>query len=109
MTPDSLKNLPTIVVYGAHKYPSLEAEGTVALCLFNVSVVSSAGCSLETLASGRYPYLVHSGHPFFCGLGLGVLPHPRGRFLSILLFYHLITILQPYGCFFSAVITGDEL
>src|SRR5918995_5476834 len=92
MTPHSLKNLPTIVVYGAHEYPSLEAEETVALCLFNVSVVSSAGCCLETLAVGRYPYLVHSGHPFFCGPGLGVLPHPRGRFLSMLYF----TISSPF-------------
>ena len=97
------------MVYGAHEYPSLEAEGTVALCLFNVSVVSSADCSLETLAMGRYPYLVHSGHPFFCGPGLGVLPHPRGRFLSMPIFYHFITILQPYKCFFSAVIGGDEM
>src|SRR5215212_1244652 len=71
-TADSLKNLPTIVVYGAQEYPPLEAEGAVALCLFGVSVVSFAGCGVETVAGGRYPYLVHSGHPFFCG------PRPRG-------------------------------
>src|SRR5215212_2466391 len=91
MTPDSLKNLPTIVVYGAQEYPPLEAEEAVVLCLFGVSVVSSAGRGVETLAVGRYPYFVHSGHPFFCGPGLGVLPHPRGRFLSMLYF----TILSP--------------
>jgi hypothetical protein len=84
--PDGLKNLPTIVVYGAQEYPPFKAEGAVALCLFGVGVVSFAGCGVETLASGRYPYLVHSGHPFFCGPGLGVLPHPRGRFLSMLYF-----------------------
>lgn len=78
--PDSLNNLPTVVIYRANEYPSLEAERAAALCLFNVSVVSSAGCSVETLAGGRYPYLVHSGHPFFCGPGLGVRHHQRGRF-----------------------------
>ena len=92
MTPDSLNNLPTIVVYGAQEYPPLEAEGAVTLCLFGVSVVSSAGRGVETLAGERYPYLVHSGHPFFCGPGLGVLPHPRGRFLSLLSF----TISPPF-------------
>jgi hypothetical protein len=107
--PDSLNNLPTIVVYGAQEYPPLEAEVAVALCLFCVSAASFAGCGVETLASGRYPYLVHSGHPFFCGPGLGVLPHPRGRFMSIPIFYHFITILQPYRCFFSAEIGGDEM
>jgi hypothetical protein len=59
--PDSLNNLPTIVVYGAQEYPSLEAEKAVALCLFGVSVLSLAGRGVETLAGGRYPYLVHSG------------------------------------------------
>ena len=71
-TPDSLKNLPTVVIYRAYEYPSLEAEGAVALCLSGVSLVSFAGYRIETLAGGRYPYLVHSGHPFFCG------PRPRG-------------------------------
>jgi len=79
-TPDSLKNLPTVVIYRAYEYPSLEAEGAVALCLSGVSLVSFAGYRIETLAGGRYPYLVHSGHPFFCGPGLGVLPHPRDHF-----------------------------
>jgi hypothetical protein len=54
------------VIYGAHEYPPLEAEGAAALFLFGVSVVSSAGCRVETVAVGRYPYFVHSGHPFFC-------------------------------------------
>jgi hypothetical protein len=77
---DCLKNLPTIVVYGAQEYPPLEAEKAVALCLFGVSVVSFAGCRVESVAGERYPYLVHSGHPFFCGPGLGVRHHLRGPF-----------------------------
>ena len=97
------------MVYRAEEYPPLEAKEAVAFFLFSVSVVSFAGCGVETVAGGRYPYLVHSGHPFFCGPGLGVLPHPRGRFLSMPIFYHFITILQPYRCFFSTVIGGGEM
>jgi hypothetical protein len=65
----------------AQEYPPLEAEGAVALCLFSLGVVRFAGCGVETVAGGRYPYLVHSGHPFFCGPGLGVRHHQRGRYL----------------------------
>ena len=97
------------MVYRAQEYPPLETEGAVALCLFGVGVSSFAGCGVETVTGERYPYLVHSGHPFFCGPGLGVLPHPRGRFLSMLIFYHFITILQPYRCFFSTVLGGGEM
>jgi hypothetical protein len=67
------------VVYRAQEYPPLEAEEAAALCLFGVSVGTFAGYDVETLAGGRYPYLVHSGHPFFCGPGLGVRHHLRGR------------------------------
>jgi hypothetical protein len=77
------------MIYGAQEYPPLETEGAVALCLFGVSVGSFAGCGVETLASGRYPYLVHSGHPFFCGPGLGVRHHLRGRFLAIAALYQI--------------------
>src|SRR5215212_9060002 len=93
----------------AEKYPPLKAEEAVALCLFCVGVVGFAGCGVETVAGGRYPYLVHSEHPFFCGPGLGVLPHPRGHFLSMPIFYHFATISQPYRCFFSTAIGGDEM
>ena len=98
-TPDSLKNLPTIVVYRAQEYPPLEAEGAVALCLFGVSVVSFAGCRIETLAGRRYPCIVHSGDPFFCGPGLGVLAHPRGHFLSMLYFTISSPFCNPIGAF----------
>jgi hypothetical protein len=50
------------MVYRAQEYPPLETEGAVALCLFGVGVSSFAGCGVETVTGGRYPYLVHSGH-----------------------------------------------
>jgi hypothetical protein len=53
-TPDGLKNLPTIVVYGAQEYPSLEAEGAVALCLFGVRVVGSREARMHRVPSGGY-------------------------------------------------------
>ena len=87
------------MIYRTQEYPPLEAKEAVALCLSGVRLVSFTGCGVETLTGKRYPYLVHSGHPFFCGPGLGVLPHLRGRFLSKPIFYHFITILQPYRCF----------
>jgi hypothetical protein len=52
--PDGLKNLPTIVVYGAQEYPSLEAEGAVALCLFGVRVVGSREARMHRVPSGGY-------------------------------------------------------
>jgi hypothetical protein len=89
------------VVYRAQEYPPLEAEEAVALGLFGVSVVSFAGCGVETVAGGRYPYLVHSGVPFFCGPGLGVLHHLRGRYLMLAVSYHIhlayATLLMIYA------------
>jgi hypothetical protein len=70
-TADSLNNLPTIVVYRTYAYPSLEAEGAVALCLSGVRLVSFTGCGVETLTGGRYPYLVHSGNPSSVGQASG--------------------------------------
>jgi hypothetical protein len=35
------------VIYRAHEYPPLKAEGVAALFSFGVSVVSSAGCHVE--------------------------------------------------------------
>jgi hypothetical protein len=49
------------VVYGAQEYPSLEAEGAVALCLFGESVVSFAVCAVETVAGGLRCYVQRMG------------------------------------------------
>jgi hypothetical protein len=75
------------------------------LYLFGVSVISSAGCRVETIAVGRYPYFVHSGHPFFCGPGLGVRYHLRGRFLPIAASYH---IRNCFATFLVICATLDE-
>jgi hypothetical protein len=81
------------MVYRAQEYPPLEAEEAIALGLFGVSVVSFAGCRVESVAGERYPYLVHSEVPFFCGPGLGVRHHLRGRF----------PYLQPHRITFESV------
>ena len=77
------------MVYRAQEYPPLKTEGAVALCLFGAGVSSFAGCGIETFTGERYPYLVHSGHPFFCGPGLGVRHHLRGRYLVLAVPYHI--------------------
>src|SRR5215210_7926156 len=47
-------------------------------CLVGVGAVLGGG--IESVAGGRYPSLVHSGHPFFCGPGPEELQLLRGHF-----------------------------